>query len=117
MTQQRNITGQTGEKLAADYLKKHGFKLLAQNYKTKIGEIDLLAKNNGDIVIVEVKTKSTNRFGEGFEMVNFFKRRKLLQLAKLAQIKYPDKTVRIDVVSVDLSGEKPKIEHFKNITE
>jgi putative endonuclease len=117
MSCERKNTGEVGEKLAADYLKKHGFKIIAQNYKTKIGEIDILAQQKNDIVVIEVKTKSTNQFGEGFEMVNFFKRQKLLQLAKLIQIKYPDKTIRIDVVSVNTSQNPPEIKHFENAVE
>lgn len=129
-------TGDFGEDLATRYLKKHGYKILERNLKNYLGEIDILAVapsnrpeqsrgalslfkrcNNSDIVIIEVKTKSGSEFGEGFEMVNHFKQKKLLSLAKMLQTKYPDRTIRIDVVSVDASQEPPEIKHFENAVE
>jgi len=126
-------TGASGEDLAAQYLKKSGYKIIAQNYRTKIGEIDILAqikektpassflfflkRRQSVIVVVEVKTKSGADFGEGFEMVNYFKQRKLLSLAKLIQAEYPDQTIRIDVISVDMSIKPPEIKHFENAVE
>ena len=110
-------TGQIGEELAAKYLKKSGYKIIGRNVINNIGEIDILARQKDAIVIVEVKTKSTDQFGEGHEMVNFYKRKKLVQLAKSLQIKYPEKVIRIDVISVGLSVEKPEITHFENAVE
>lgn len=113
----RKTTGQSGEDLAAKFLKKNGYKILERNLSTNLGEIDLLARHKNDIVVVEVKTKSTSRFGEGYEMVNYFKKKKLLSLARQIGAQYPGKTVRIDVISVDLSFEKPKINHYINAVE
>lgn len=110
-------TGNYGEDLATSFLKKHGYKIIAQNLTNKIGEIDILAQKNTVIVLVEVKTKSTDRFGAGYEMVNYYKAKKLLCLAKSLQIRYPKSTIRIDVVSVDLFSNPPIIEHFENAVE
>lgn len=139
-------TGNLGEDLAAQHLKKHGYKILERNLKNYLGEIDILAvapisriksaiplrpagwrgfaglsgsrkSARSDIVIVEVKTKSGRDFGEGFEMVNFYKQRKLLALAKQLQTDYPNRTIRIDVVSVDTSCDPPEIKHFENAVE
>ena len=110
-------TGNLGEDLAAKYLKRHGFKILARNFTTKIGEIDILACRKDAIIIVEVKAKSGAGFGEGFEMVNYFKQKKLLSLVKLIQTKYPERTIRIDVISVDTSQDPPEIKHFENAVE
>jgi len=107
-------TGNFGEDLATGYLKKHRFKILARNFTTKIGEIDILARQKDVIVVIEVKTKSGSDFGEGFEMVNFYKQRKLLLLAKSLQSKYPNRTIRIDVISVDTSCKPAEIKHFEN---
>jgi len=115
--QDKKISGNLGEDLAARYLRKNGFKILKRNFQNKIGEIDILARNKSDIVIVEVKTKSGSDFGEGYEMVNYFKRKKLLQLAKSLQINYPKATIRIDVVSVGLNQDPPEIKHFKSAVE
>lgn len=117
MTFERKSTGNYGEDLAANYLKKRGFRIIERNFKTKLGEIDILARQKSDIVIVEVKTKSGSNFGEGFEMVNFRKRRKLLLLAKSLQQKYSNHTIRIDVVSIDMSKTPPEIRHFENAVE
>lgn len=110
-------TGNLGENLASAFLKKSGYKIISRNLKNKVGEIDILARQNETIVVVEVKTKSTNQYGEGFEMVNFYKQKKLLQLAKFLHIQYPDTVIRIDIISVDLSSAEPKIKHFENAVE
>lgn len=113
----RKTTGQFGEDLAVKFLKKNRFKILGRNLSNHIGEIDILARQKDDIVIIEVKTKSTKSFGEGYEMVNYFKRKKLLTLARELQKEYPGKTIRIDVISVDLSEDKPEIKHFISAVE
>ncbi len=113
----RQNTGNLGEDLAAKFLKKNGFKILERNFKTNLGEIDILARQKNDIVVVEVKTKSTSSFGEGYEMVNYFKKKKLLTLAKNLQKNYPGKIIRIDVVSIDLSDKEPIIKHFVSAIE
>jgi putative endonuclease len=113
----RKNTGNLGESLAVKYVRSLGYKILSRNLKNYLGEIDILAREKSDIVIIEVKTKSTSSFGEGYEMVNYFKKRKLLSLAKELQKEYPSKTIRIDIISVDLSQNKPQIKHFKNGVE
>lgn len=110
-------TGNRAERLAAGYLKKKKYKIIRNNLSFGFGEIDILASHKSDIVIVEVKAKSTKEYGQGFEMVNFYKQKKLLLLAKELQKKYPKATIRIDVISVDLSQAPPKIEHFENAVE
>ncbi len=117
MVYAKKESGNIGEDLAEKYLRQKRFKILKRNLTTKIGEIDILARDKSDIVVVEVKTKSGSDFGEGFEMVNYFKRRKLLQLAKMLQKDYSRATIRIDVVSVDLSQNPPEIKYFKSAVE
>jgi len=110
-------TGNLGESLAERFLQKSGYKILAKNLKLPLGEIDVLARRKSVIVVVEVKTKSSHEFGEGYEMVNSFKKHKLIQLAKSLQIKYPRQTIRIDIISVDTSTNPPEIKHFENAVE
>lgn len=105
-------SGNLGESLATQYLKKSGYKILDLNQTSRIGEIDILARQKKDIILVEVKTKSGSEFGEGYEMVNYFKKKKLLLLAKSLQTKYPNSVIRIDVVSVNLAKSPPEIKHF-----
>jgi putative endonuclease len=68
--------GCNGEELAAKFLKKKGYRIVARNYKTHIGEIDIIAKEGDTTVFVEVKTRANNSFGYPFESVNKSKRQK-----------------------------------------
>ena len=110
-------TGNRAERLAVDYLKNKKYKIIGNNLSFSFGEIDILASHKSDIVVVEVKAKSTKEYGQGFEMVNFYKQKKLLLLAKELQKKYPEATIRIDIVSVNLSCNPPEIQHFINAVE
>ena len=111
MSKERKELGREGEQQAALFLKKQGYKIIEQNLKLKIGEIDLLAKDiDGTIVIVEVKTKRDESISEPHESVTIAKQRKLLMLARIIEEFYPRNPIRIDVISItDL-----KIEHLKN---
>jgi putative endonuclease len=107
-------TGNLGEKLAATYLKNKKYKILKTNWHAGPGEIDILALDHDIVVIVEVKTKTTPSFGHPAEMVNYYKQKKLLQLARYCLQYFEGKEVRIDVVSIDLSQSEPIIEHIEN---
>src|SRR4030042_1137204 len=98
MTFKRKSLGSYGEKLALDYLKKKGYKLIGQNIRLYLGEIDLLMQDKKTLVVVEVKTKSDDSFGRAAEMITYRKKKKLLQLARALWQKFPQKNVRIDVV-------------------
>ena len=66
---QTNVYGKRSEIIAADYLKKKGYKILETNYKNKVGEIDVIAKDKDYIVFVEVKARMSQAFGHPFEAV------------------------------------------------
>lgn len=118
MTYARKDLGKTGEELTKEYLIANGFKILGENVEFFVGEIDLLAEDGKTIVIVEVKSKSSDQYGTGAEMITFKKRKKLLQLGRTLLQKYPNKNIRIDVSSVDYSGGEPIIHYIKNaVTE
>ncbi len=107
-------TGQSGEQLACRFLRELGMEILDTNVRMKLGEIDILAKDRDCIVIVEVKTKNSFRFGRAEEMVDKKKKTKLLTLAKELSIKYCDHDIRIDVVAVNDFFLKCEIEYYKN---
>ena len=107
--------GRYGENLALEYLEKKGYKFVGKNIKLFCGEIDLLMKDRNTLVICEVKTKSSADFGLPQEEVDFFKKKKLVQLAKALWQLYPEHSIRIDVVAVD-EGRK-KIDHIVNAVE
>lgn len=59
----KKLLGRTGEVKAEKFLKKLGYKILAKNYKTVVGEIDIIAKDGDTVVFVEVKTRTNEKYG------------------------------------------------------
>lgn len=93
--------GQRGENLAVAYLRKKGYKIIEQNYKTRIGEIDIIAIDGKTLVFIEVKTRESLEYGHPFESVNKNKRRKIANVAMLYLKRLKDiPPCRFDVVSV-----------------
>jgi len=113
MKNNTKLIGDAGEDLACEYLQKNSYKIVARNYRTRFGEIDIIAKDSLCLVFVEVKMKSSARFGFPYEMVTPKKIEKIKRTAEsyIADNCYKGEW-RIDVVSI--FGEN--IEHFKNIT-
>jgi len=107
------MLGRAGENLAQRHLKNKGYRLVGQNIRLFCGEVDLLMQDGNSLVIVEVKTKSSDIFGLASDMVTLKKKRKLLQLGKALSQKFPNKAVRIDVVAID----KENIEHIVSAVE
>ena len=95
-----------GEKEAVKYLKKHKYKILDTNYTCMLGEIDIIAKEGGYLVFVEVKTRSTIVYGLPKEAVDEQKQRKIALVGAYYQKikRMLDVPVRFDVVQV-LDGE------------
>lgn len=106
------LVGEQGEKQAITYLKKKGYKIIAHNYHNVIGEIDIIAKDKDYLVFVEVKTRTSAVFGQGYEAVNTKKQQKIRQVATLylKEKRLEDVNVRFDVMSIDEDG----IHHFIN---
>ncbi len=102
---------QRGEDLAARALKKAGYKVLARNYRNRLGEIDIVAKERDVIVFVEVKTRTGKRFGLAKEAVNYKKQKKLIRLAQayLKQHRLFGKKARFDVVAIQLDDNEIEI--------
>jgi len=112
------ITGNKGERIAADYLEDKGYKILERNYELFIGEIDILVDDGKVLVIVEVKTVRGSAFGPAKGYVGPKKQKKLRDIARAVTQEYPKRTIRIDVVGIDLSDEEnPIIEHIENAVE
>ena len=112
---QKNIYGKTSEIIAANFLKKKGYKILAMNYKNKIGEIDIIAKDQKCIVFVEVKARSSKAFGHPLEAINNEKQLKIRRVAELYLITkhLTDNPCRFDAISI-LGTEDYEIEHIEN---
>lgn len=105
--------GRKGEDLAAGYLKAKGYKILHRNYRTPLGEADMIISDNDVLVFVEVKARSGSLFGEPFEAVDSRKQGKIRKIAlyylKLHKI---EKQVRFDVVSIVSRNGNPDIKHI-----
>jgi len=110
-------TGNLGEDAAADFLLTKGYKIIARNMLFAFGEIDILAEKDRSIVIVEVKTVRGTGYGLAQDLVRFAKQNKLRLLARAVEQQYPGKTIRVDVIAIDLSGSAPKIEHIESAVE
>lgn len=115
----RRETGRAGEDLATAYLREQGYRIVERNWRCRMGEIDIVAKDGPVLVIVEVRSKRSAVFGSGLESVSGRKLAKLTGLAEMYLVleKVRNVPVRLDVVSIVFDGEKPpKLEHVKNIT-
>ncbi len=108
------LLGIKGEDLAARFLMKKGYKVVDRNFKTPIGEIDIVAKDGEFLVFVEVKTRCSDAFGHPFEAVDARKREKLRKVA-LYYLKNrwkKDAPSRFDVLSIRAENGKDEIEHI-----
>lgn len=119
MLNKRQQFGKESESLAVRYLKKNGYKILEQNYRNKIGEIDIIAKEKKTLVFVEVKARKTHVFGNPKWAVTPKKQRKISMVA-LYYLKATRQThvkARFDVISLSLTKDNPQIEIIKNAFE
>ena len=109
--------GQKGEQLAQEYLKKQGYEIIEINKRfSRFCEIDIIAKQKDTLVFVEVKTRSSDFCGSGFEAVTKTKYENIKTglYTYLQETKIKHKNFRIDAISVILNPEL-KINHLKNI--
>ena len=119
MLNKRQQFGKESESLAVKYLKKNGYKILEQNYRNKIGEIDIIAKEKGTLVFVEVKARKTHVFGNPKWAVTPKKQRKISMVALyyLKATKQTHVKARFDVVALSSAKEDLQIEIIKNAFE
>jgi putative endonuclease len=111
--------GEAGEALAARLLRKRGYTILATNYRTRLGEIDIIAREGDTIVFVEVKARRSLHFGNPKWAVTPQKRRKL-SLAALCYLKAMGQSrskARFDVVAIQSTAPQPEVEIIRNAFE
>ena len=110
----RHILGEIGENLACAELRRLGYAILATRYRTRFGEIDIVAHHEGFTVFVEVKTRRADDFGGGLEAVTPQKQRRVAQMAidYVARLDQYDTPCRFDVVIVDLDVDSTRVEVF-----
>lgn len=119
MSRENLDLSRTGEDAAVDFLKANGYKIIARNYKTKLGEVDIIARDKDTYCFIEVKTRHSDRFGLPGEAVAKFKQRQISKTALvfLKENRLLDKKARFDVVSLIYSKDKPRIELIKDAFE
>lgn len=112
----RKEIGKIGEDAAARHLEKQGYHVLFRNWTTRLGELDIIATDEEYLIFVEVRTTTGNRFGYGFQSVDFRKQHKIRRLALqfLQQYRLESKPLRFDVISV-LMGKDLRVEELQHI--
>jgi putative endonuclease len=110
----RQTLGELGETLACDELRRRGYAILERRYRTRYGEIDIVARHGDVLVFVEVKARAGDAFGSGAEAVTPYKQRRVARMAAdfLVRRRLQDRPCRFDVVSVVMGEERPRIEVF-----
>lgn len=117
MTNCRIALGKLGEEYAFEQLKKMGYRILCQNYRSPAGELDIVAEQDGSLVFIEVRTKTSHRFGTPAESITRKKQEKLRQMARIyiSSNRLFGKPCRFDVVcvEVDRAGKCERLEVIK----
>ncbi len=111
-----HLTGRWGERTAARYLEERGCRLLARNLRTRHGEVDLIACQEGLLIFVEVKASASGGFVFPEYAVTPQKRARLLAVAEQYLQEHPEfNTWRLDVIVVEKQDGRPQIIHFENV--
>lgn len=114
----RQALGHWGENLAANYLIQKKYEIVERNVHTPYGELDLVARQGDITVFVEVKTRTSERFGYPEDAVTPTKQAHLIAAAQSYLLNHPglDGDWRVDVIAIQRSrsGKLPKINHFEN---
>ena len=110
-----NELGKEGERLAQQLLQQKGYALLETNWRHDHDEIDIIARDKEELVMVEVKTRSTDYFGDPEEAVTPEKARRLIRAAEAyAEINDLDMDIRFDIISVILKNGKASLRHIED---
>lgn len=112
----RHALGKFGEDIACRELSRLGYEILARRHRTRYGEIDVIAREGGTTVFVEVKTRDGGAFGSGAESVAPWKQQRLARMAidYAARHGLLDTPCRVDVVEVTVGAGAPRIEVYRN---
>jgi putative endonuclease len=115
----KQAIGFWGQKIAENHLIEHGYEIIDRNFRTKYGEIDLVAKLNDDLIFVEVKTRTSDSFGFPENAITANKQNHMVLSAEAYIEEHPELpfTWRLDVIAVQggNKNEKTQIEWFENI--
>lgn len=110
--------GRFGESLAVRYLEARGYQILDRNWRCRHGEIDIVARSGKQLAFVEVKTRSSNRYGHPFEAITPSKLSRMYVLARLWCVAHPSEgsRPRLDVIGILVArGSTPLVEHLAGV--
>ena len=107
--------GQEGERLAARFLEKQGFRILDRNYRNRLGEIDIVAEDRGVLVFVEVRTLKASAGHSPEETIQWKKQQRISRTAQYKRLE--DRPARFDVVSITLDGTRSTLRHIPDAFE
>jgi putative endonuclease len=116
MLNPRQKFGEAGESLAARILKRQGYQIIETNYRNQLGEIDIIAREGGSIVFVEVKARKSPNFGNPKWAVTPQKQRRISMVALyyLKTTRQSHAKARFDVVAISSLSEPPQVEIVRN---
>lgn len=121
MLTQRQELGRRAEQLAADFLRSAGLELLERNYRRRLGELDVVARGAGVLVVAEVRTRAQQHFGSAAASVGRRKQQRIIRAAAQLLQQRPELArlpVRFDVIVVsDPAGAEPRIEWIRHAFE
>jgi len=110
-----NELGELGEDLAVEELKKNGYEIVERNWRYKKAEIDIIARKNEVLAIVEVKTRSSDYFGDPQDFVNTKKIKMLVEAVnEYVNSKDLEVEVRFDIMAIIINENKLTIEHLED---
>lgn len=115
----KQLTGKYGEEVACDYLEKNNYKIIERNFSCYQGEIDIIAKDfsKNELVFIEVKTRTSFKYGSPIDAVNKNKQKHLFKACQYYLYRYNlyHLFIRIDVIEVFIKNNFPYINHVKQI--
>lgn len=118
VTGHRQALGRQGETAAREYLTRRGVRILVENFTCAAGEVDLIGREKGVLVFIEVKARSSNAFGPPHLAVHRRKQQQIVRAAQwyLAEQRIPDAPSRFDVLAVTFrkDGSPPRIDWVKD---
>ncbi len=120
MTHARITLGKSGEDLACAALRRQGYAILARRYRSRFGEIDIIARDGPTLVFVEVKCRSGSKYGSGAEAITPRKQQHILRVAQEYLLRHDagDRPCRFDVVAVTFDGQaRPRVEVIRSAFE
>lgn len=109
-------TAVLGENASAAYLLKQGYRVLCRNYRSRVGEIDIVCEHKGVIIFVEVKTRRNTRYGMPAEAVHYRKQQKIISTAMqyLGENQLYGKSFQFDIIEVFIDKSILRYNHIMN---